>query len=114
MTRAYRLVIRAVLEHALDHAAAVGMGGEPNDLALEGIDDELYALGGDPLDGLLDDVVAVLVFDALDNRAPQLEDKLGLLVHKHVFDGLEVRRAGGQGTFCTTRQPYICSDKDRT
>ena len=66
--------VRAVLEHALHDAAAVGVRGQVLHLVRERVDDELDVLEGDALDGLLDDVVAVLVFDALLHVAVKLSD----------------------------------------
>jgi len=38
------------------------------------MDDELYMFGGDPLDGFLDDMVTVLVFDTREDMLFKLLD----------------------------------------
>ena len=60
-------ILVAVFQHALDHAASVRMGCQGLHLAVERLDDELDVFGRHPLDRLLDDVVAVLVLDALQH-----------------------------------------------
>lgn len=54
-----------MLEHPLDDAASVWMSGKVVYLTVESIDDELDVLSRHTLDGLLDDVVTILVLDAL-------------------------------------------------
>ena len=55
----------AVLKHSLDDATAVGMGGQAVYLSDKGVEDEPNVLQGDPLDGFLDDMVSILILDAL-------------------------------------------------
>ena len=62
----------AVLQDALDHAAAVRVGGQVVHLPRERVDDELEPAGLHRLDALLHHVVAVLVLDTLENIAVQL------------------------------------------
>jgi hypothetical protein len=50
------------------------------DLAFKSFNDELDVLCWNALDGLLDDVVAVLIFDTLQNVVLKLFHKLSLLV----------------------------------
>lgn len=85
-------VFGAVFEHALDYAAAVGVGRERVDVALEGFDDELDVFARDALDCFLDDVVAVLVFDAFEDVAVEFLDEGGLLLCEDVFEGLKVSK----------------------
>ena len=62
----------AVLQDALDHPAAVRVGRECVHLTLECVNDELQATGLHRLDALLHHVVAVLIFDALEDGALKL------------------------------------------
>jgi len=50
------------------------------DLAFESFNDELDVLCWNTLDGFLDDVVAVLIFDTLQNIVLKLFHKFSLLV----------------------------------
>lgn len=77
-----------MLEHALDDTAAVGMGGQTVDLACKGIDDELDVLLRDAFDGFLDDVIAILILDALENLMLEFFDEGSLLIGQDVFEGL--------------------------
>ena len=114
-------IVFAMFEHPLDDSTSVGMSCKCCDLAGERIDDELDMLSRYSFDGFLDDVIAILVFDASENTVLKLLDKAGLLIGENMFESLQ----GGQITlwtleelvcltFCTTRQPYICSDRLRT
>ena len=58
-------------------------------LVSEGIYDEGDVLRGDSLDRLLDDVVAVLVFDAFQNLALDFLDEERLLVDEDVLKSLD-------------------------
>ena len=58
------------------------------DLPSECFDDELNVLGWNSLDGFLDDMVAVLILDTLEDIRLKLPDKLGLLVRKDMFESL--------------------------
>lgn len=113
-----RLVVRlAVLQDPLDHPATIRVGGQDVDLASEGINDELYVLGGDPLNGFLDNVIAVLILDALEDVCLQLPNQFCLLVREDVLEGLAVsgiHNVGRRPTFCTTLHPYICIDNSIT
>eukprot|EP00906_Rhabdomonas_costata_P008951 RCo012690 len=66
------VVVLAVLQDALDDAAPVCVHGEVLDVPREAVDDERDVLWGDPLDALLDHVVAVLVQHTPQNVAVQL------------------------------------------
>lgn len=74
--------LMAILQHALDDPTAIGMCCKLMDLVCKGVDDERDMLGWDPLDSFLDYVVAVLVFDTLQDLIFKLFDKIGLLVNK--------------------------------
>mmetsp|Transcript_27113 Transcript_27113/g.66501 ORF Transcript_27113/g.66501 Transcript_27113/m.66501 type:complete len:223 (-) Transcript_27113:664-1332(-) len=63
------LVVGAVLQHPLDDAAAVGVRGQGEHVAVEGGDDELDAGRGHTFDALLDHVVAVLILHAAQHVA---------------------------------------------
>ena len=62
----------AVLQDALDNPTAVGVSRECVHLTLECVNDELQATGLHRLDALLHHVVAVLIFDALEDGALKL------------------------------------------
>ena len=78
----------AMLKHALDNPASVWMCGKSADLALERVDDELYVVRWDPLNGLLNDMVAVLVAHTFQHVVFQLFDHQCLLVGKDVLESL--------------------------
>jgi len=65
--------------------------------------------------GLLNDMIAVLIFDTSHDVRFQLLDKFGLLLMKDMLQGLRLLvlgkhcRSGGH-TFWTTLQPYICNE----
>lgn len=52
------------------------------------MDDELYMLGGDPLDRFLDNVVAILILDTREDMFFELLDQLRLLIGQNVLEGL--------------------------
>ena len=54
-------------------------------LASKGINDKLEALRGDSLDTLLDDMVAILVFDALEHISLQFGNYELLLIQRDTF-----------------------------
>lgn len=72
-----RLPVRflAVLQHALNDTAPIWVCSQSVNLALEGIYDKLDVLRRDSLDGLLDDMIAVLV--------PNTANHLGLQFFDH-------------------------------
>jgi hypothetical protein len=78
----------AVFEDSLNHSTAIRVSGKDVDLASESIDGELDMFCGHSLDGFLDNVVAVLVFDALEDVWPKLFHQLCLLVCEDVLQGL--------------------------
>ena len=95
------------------------MRGQSLHLSCEGIDDELYMLGRNPLNRLLDYMIAVLVFDAPENVFLQFFDQCCLLVGQNVLQrlGSSVNARAPRSallTFCTTRHPYICRDSVKT
>lgn len=77
-----------VFQHSLDDTAAVRVSCKSVDLTPEGVDDELDILRRHTFDGLLNDVIAILVPHALQNVVLQLLDHGGLLVGKDVLEGL--------------------------
>jgi hypothetical protein len=64
------------------------MRGKNVHLALEGFDDELNVLSRHTLNGFLHYVIAVLIFDALQDIDLQLFHQLGLLISEDVLQGL--------------------------
>lgn len=68
------VLLLAVFQHPLDDSAAIWMGGKSVHLAFEGVDDELHILRRNPLDGLLDHMVAILISDTLQDMALKLLD----------------------------------------
>jgi hypothetical protein len=77
-----------MLQHTLDDAASVRMGGEAMGLSNKGVDYELNVGQRHSLNGLLDYVVSVLVLDALQNVRINLLHENSLLVNKNMFQRL--------------------------
>lgn len=63
----------------------------------ECIDDELYVLGGHPLNGFLNHMVSILVLDALEDVVFEFFDQLSLLVGQDMFEGLTRQTGVKQG-----------------
>ena len=84
----YSLALAAVLKDPLNHPATVRVGGEGEHLPVEGINDKLNLLRGDPLDALLDDMIAILVLDAAEDVAVELFDHSDLMVKVDLLQGL--------------------------
>ncbi len=78
----------AVLQDALDHAATVRVRGQAIHLTLERTDDELEIGRLHALDALLDDVIAVLILDALEDVALEFGDDQLLLIEGDALQGL--------------------------
>ena len=78
----------AFLQHALDNPTAVGMRREMMNLAGESIDNECDVLSRDSLDGLLNDMIAVLILDAFQNLVLKLLDQGSLLVNQYMLERL--------------------------
>lgn len=81
-------MIRTVLKNTLNDTAAVRVSCEGKDLALEGTDNESDSLDWDPLNGLLNDMVSVLVFDTFQNVSFKFHDDRCLLVHQNMLECL--------------------------
>jgi hypothetical protein len=79
-----------VLEHALNNAAAKGVGRETVNLPDEGVGDESDVFCWDSLNGLLHNVVPVLILDALENVWLELLHKKSLLVGQDVLESLDM------------------------
>jgi hypothetical protein len=58
------------------------------DLPRECFDNELDMLSRDSFDGFLDDMIAILILDALENTVLELLDEASLLVGEDVFKSL--------------------------
>jgi len=81
------LIVRfAVLKNSLNDPAAIGMGSKNVHLPPESINDKLQVLCRDTLDGLLNHMVAILIFDALHHIGFELFHELRLLVGKYMFE----------------------------
>lgn len=65
-----------MLENSLHHAASVGVGSQREDLIVERIHDEAQTLGWHTFDALLHHMIAILVFDALQQVLLELGNKL--------------------------------------
>ena len=78
----------AMFEHALYDTATVRMSSQALNLSSKGIDDELDVLCRYALDSLLNDVIAVLIFDALEDLILQFLHQGGLLVGQNMFNCL--------------------------
>lgn len=77
---ALRLLGSAVLENTLDDAATVGMRAQCEHLAGERAYDELQRSRLDAFDALLNDVIPVLILDALQDMPVQFAHDLLLLL----------------------------------
>ena len=81
-----------VLEHTLYHPTAIWMYGKIMDLVREGIDNELDMFRGNSLNGLLNHMIAVLIFHALEDVVFKLFDQLSLLVGQNMLECLSRQR----------------------
>jgi hypothetical protein len=79
----------AVFQYPLDNPAAIRVSGKNVDLASEGFDDKLDVFSRDTLDSFLDNVVAILIFHALEDIGLELFNKFGLLIGENMFESLE-------------------------
>src|SRR5436305_9898825 len=77
-----------MLKHPLNHSTTIRMCGKPVDLICESVYDELDMLRRYTLDGLLNDVIAILVFDTFEYVSFELFDHTGLLVGQNVLESL--------------------------
>jgi hypothetical protein len=62
----------AVLQNPLNDSAPIWMSGQNVDLATESFDDELDMLCWNPLDGFLNDVIAILILNAFEDIGLEL------------------------------------------
>jgi hypothetical protein len=79
----------AVLQYSLNDSASIWMSGQDVDLASESFNDELDMLGWDSLNGLLHNMISVLIFDTLQNVGLQFFDKFRLLICEDMLQGLD-------------------------
>lgn len=77
-----------MFKDTLQDPTAVGMSGQGEGLASEGLTDETIGLGVDTLQRSLQHMVSVLIFGALDHLAFELFDESVLLVDKDKFQRL--------------------------
>lgn len=82
------IVWLTVFQNPLNDSATVWMSCQGMYLTPECFNDELYVFGWDTLNGLLYNVIAILILDALENIGVQLLGKLGLLIGEHMFECL--------------------------
>ena len=69
------LLLRRVVEAALEHAAAVAVRRDAHRLGAHGVIDEARAVGGEGREAALHDVVAVHVEDELHHARPHRADE---------------------------------------
>ena len=69
------LVLTALLEYPLDDPASVGVCTHLKHTLTYRVDDELHLVRGKLLDALLNNVIPVLIIDAIDRLVPKLEDQ---------------------------------------
>lgn len=65
----------AILEASLDDSTSISVNTQMLDLAGEGLENKRYVFGVATLDGLLDDVVSILILDASQDILFQFADK---------------------------------------
>lgn len=78
----------AVLQDPLNDSASVRMCSKYMRLTSKSFDDELDVLCWDSLDGLLHDVIPVLIFDTFKNIGLKFCDEFGLLIRENMFKSL--------------------------
>lgn len=79
----------AVFQYSLNDSASIWMSCQDVNLAPESFNDELDMLGRDSLDSLLNNMVAVLILDTLENISLKLFDEFCLLIRKDMFQSLD-------------------------
>lgn len=84
----------AVLEAALDDSASICMDTQMLNLASESLEDKRYVVGVTTLDGLLNDMISVLILDASQDIFFQFSNKRGLLIVKYMLESLELQSMG--------------------
>ena len=77
-----------MLQHPLNDATSIRVSGKTVNLPSEGFDDKLNISSRDSFDGLLNDMVPVLVLHALENMTIKLSRKGGLLVGQDMLQSL--------------------------
>ena len=87
----------AVFEASLNDSASICMDTQMLNLASERLEDERYVFGVATLDGLLDDVVPVLILDASQNIFFQFANERGLLIVEYMFKSLTHSVSGARG-----------------
>lgn len=83
-------LVTAVFHNSLEDTAAVYMAGKFIDISPKSFEDEADISVGNKLNGLLHDVVAMLVLRDFQDVPFQLPHEFVLLVHQDVFEGLDV------------------------
>ena len=78
----------AVFQHALNDSTTIRMHGQAVHLACKCVDDELNMHRRNPLDGLLYDMIAVLIFDAFEHMLFEFSNQLRLLIGQNMLKGL--------------------------
>src|SRR2546421_8147749 len=77
-----------MLKHPLNHSTTKWMCGKSVDLICKSVYDELDMLCRHAFDGLLNDMIAILVFDTFEHVGFELFDHAGLLVGQNVLESL--------------------------
>ena len=79
---------RAEFEYSLDHTASKRMSSKSLDLPVESFNDKLDISGWNAFNGLLDNVVSILIFDTLQDVLMQFSHEVSLLVSQNMFQCL--------------------------
>jgi len=78
----------AVLQYPLNDSAPIRMCSKNVHLTSKSFDDELDMLCGYSLDGLLHDVIAILIFDTFEDIGLEFCNELGLLIGEDMLESL--------------------------
>src|SRR4051812_21055655 len=89
---AYRLLLIAIFQDALDYTTTIWVCSQVIHLAIERLHNELNQLRRYFLDALLDNMISVLILNTFHDIAIQFLDHFGLLLNVDYFKRLD----GGQ------------------
>lgn len=77
-----------VLQNTLDHSASIRVSCENVNLTPKCFNDKLNMFSGNTLNSFLNNVITVLIFDALEDVRLEFLDKFSLLVGQDMFESL--------------------------